>query len=183
MPLELRTSRGARLAIGAALATVLALLLSWSASPSTAEARCKKVYAKADGTPPAKLRRAVKCQINKKRTAGNLDRHTRLQKAAQRHSRKMAKKGCFSHQCSGEPPLGERVGRTGYFSGASSYAYAETIARTGRNARPYDVVRMWMNSSSHRAILMSSTYEHIGVGVSLRGGSAYWTAVVGRRGG
>ena len=32
----------------------------------------------------------------------------------------------------------------------------------------------WMNSSSHRAILMSSTYNYIGVGAALRTANNYW---------
>ena len=41
----------------------------------------------------------------------------------------------------------------------------------------------WMGSSGHRANLLSTSYEHVGVGRAASGsGALYWTQVFGRRG-
>lgn len=58
-------------------------------------------------------------------------------------------------------------------SGISYRSAAENIAYGQRD--PEDVMRAWMNSSGHRANILSANSEYIGVGVAYSGGVYYWT--------
>lgn len=166
----------------ALLALLASTLIVWSAaSPATAEAACKGAQAKSSSIPKERARKAVRCLINKKRS--NLHLQGQLTKAAQGHSAYMRRTNCFSHLCPGEAPLKTRITRTGYLSGVSSYGYGEVIAKLPEQGRPVDVVRMWMNSPSHRDILMNRSFAHIGVGLAIKRGYVYYTGVVGRRSG
>ena len=49
----------------------------------------------------------------------------------------------------------------------------ENIAYGQRD--PDEVMNAWMNSSGHRANILSTNYEYIGVGVAYRNGVYYWT--------
>ena len=90
---------------------------------------------------------------------------------------------CFSHQCPGEASTAERVRRSGYLSGADSYRFGEVIALNRDQASPREVVRQWKNSPSHRAQILSASYEHIGVGMVARKGKAYYTVTLGSKSG
>lgn len=50
---------------------------------------------------------------------------------------------------------------------------AENIAYGQRT--PEQVMALWMNSSGHRANILSSRAEYIGIGVAYRNGTYYWT--------
>jgi uncharacterized protein YkwD len=116
-------------------------------------------------------RKAVICLINKKRAQhgrGSLDRNRQLQKAAQRHTNRMAQSGCFSHQCAGEGSLDARLRSSGYLGGKSgSWAYSENIGwGKNRRATPKRIVSAWMNSPPHRANILSGNFKQLGVGVA-----------------
>lgn len=118
----------------------------------------------------AKAERAVVCLVNRKRQKKGMDRlrsNKSLTRAAGSHSKVMRSKHCFSHTCSGEPALGDRLKNAGYLPCNCSFGYGETIA-WGRksNGSPRSIVMSWMKSSSHRQILLDRRYEHIGVGVA-----------------
>lgn len=57
--------------------------------------------------------------------------------------------------------------------GISYYSAAENIAYGQRT--PEIVMNGWMNSSGHRANILSNNVEYIGVGVVYRNGIYYWT--------
>jgi uncharacterized protein YkwD len=157
-------------------------------SVPSAEARgnCSKTGVagkRSDRIPLDSARRAVRCLINDERSARNLDLRRSLTKAAQRHSRKMYKKSCFSHDCPGEPGTVDRIREAGYMNGASSWRVGEVIALNRDTATPREVVRQWKNSSGHRAQILSSGYEHLGVGVVARGSRAFYTVTLGARSG
>ncbi|MDE6780376.1 MAG: hypothetical protein K2J40_02815 [Ruminococcus sp.] len=40
---------------------------------------------------------------------------------------------------------------------------------------PEDVMNAWMNSSGHRANILSENFDYIGIGVTYRNGTYYWT--------
>lgn len=116
-------------------------------------------------------RKAILCLVNEKRQDAGLkplDRSKKLQKAAQRHNDRMVGTGCFSHQCSGEAGLDTRLGSVEYLGdGLSSWAYGENIA-WGMYDRgtPRAIVGAWMDSSGHRANILSRSFREIGVGFS-----------------
>ena len=76
--------------------------------------------------------------------------------------------GCFDHACSGEGDLGARLENVGYLGGGlSRWAYGENIAWGMRSAgTPSSIVDAWMNSSGHRANILSRDFREIGVGFS-----------------
>lgn len=151
-------------------------LLALAASPSIPAAfggsnACSSGKASPNGLRNAEARDAILCLVNRKRAnAGlrRLDRNKRLQKSAQRHTDKMTGSGCFAHECSGEGALDVRLERVDYLTGGlSRWAFGENIA-WGMEFRgtPESIVDAWMNSSGHRANILSGQFREIGVGFS-----------------
>jgi uncharacterized protein YkwD len=152
-------------------------------SPAQA-AGCPGASANAASTSAGKLRSALLCVVNRKRAASGLaplkaDR--RIQRAAGRHARDMDRHNYFAHQRAGGPDLSTRLHRAGYHGSA----YGETIAYgCGPLGSPKATLRAWMNSPPHRAIILSSTYRHGGVGVVSStpcGRGGMWVLDVGRK--
>jgi len=146
------------------LATALALAL-----PSSAAA-CEGAQADPDAVSLATIRAATFCLINEERAQrGRAELHSRsqLKDAATGHSRSMESKDYFSHVSPGGADLVDRVRRTGYLKGSSSWALGENIAwGSGTLATPAEIVQMWMDSSGHRDNILSRNFEHIGIGVA-----------------
>jgi uncharacterized protein YkwD len=130
------------------------------------------------------------CLINQARGdhgLGALRATSSLERAAAAHSRDMVRKGFFAHDSpTGSTPK-QRIDRAGYFDGASSWALGETIAwGTGGRASPGSIVRSWLRSSGHRAILLDGRYRDLGIGIALgapgASGGATFTGDFGARG-
>ena len=168
-----------------ALALALVLTATVPAEASGKRSACSRW----GDTGPAKqtrqhARRAVTCFINRARHnhgRGGLKQNERLIEAARKHSNRMANTHCFSHQCPGEPSLGTRIARTGYFRGASRWGCGENIAWQRRQrATPRKIVRGWMHSSGHRAMILSGNFRDVGVGFGrTNSGRGYYTADFG----
>jgi uncharacterized protein YkwD len=97
-----------------------------------------------------------------------------LAEVARDHSEDMALRGYFSHtNPEGERPW-DRMSRAGisFRSAGENIAYGYSSAGAVHNG--------WMNSSGHRANILSSNYTHIGVGLYDNGGTLYWTQVFAR---
>jgi uncharacterized protein YkwD len=107
--------------------------------------------------------RAIVRAVNRQRAAhglGRLDAGRRLARAADFHSWEMLAGNYFAHTSRNGGPFERRVRRFGSYR-----AVGETLAwvsRCGRGAARR-VVRMWMDSSGHRAILLSPRFRRIGV--------------------
>jgi uncharacterized protein YkwD len=110
---------------------------------------------------------AVGCLVNKARTAAGLRGFTwsrSLGRAATRHARDMARRGYFAHHRAGGPSLGRRARAAG-FRGRD---VAEAIAYgCGSLSTPASIVRAWLASPGHRAILLSGR-RRLGIGVAGR---------------
>jgi hypothetical protein len=89
-----------------------------------------------------------------------------LASAAQAHADRMVRQRILSHQLPGEPDLMERATS----AGAHYSAIAENIA-TGPN--PDAIEREWMHSPPHRANILDSKMDALGVAVARLGGSLY----------
>ncbi len=116
----------------------------------------------------ARARRvAVGCLVNKARTAAGLRGFAwsrSLGRAATRHARDMARRGYFAHRRSGGPSPARRARAAG-FRGRN---VGEAIAYgCGSLSTPASIVRSWMNSPPHRAILLSGR-SRVGIGVTGR---------------
>ena len=152
-----------------------------AASPERASAGCKHSSKPIKNIAKPNARDAIGCLFNKNRWAENLKRNAQLERAAQSHSSRMASTGCFSHQCSGEPPLRERVARTGYLSGASGWELGEVLLYARDETTSRAIVNAWMNSSTHRSTIKKPSFDHVGVGIAFQRGLVYVTADFGHR--
>ena len=161
-----------RALLALAFAISLLVLVGSPATPGAAANACgKAAKSNPDSLSTGEARDAILCLVNQQRDkAGlpNLDRDKKLQKAAQRHNEHMDGTGCFDHACSGEGDLGARLENVGYLGGGlSRWAYGENIAWGMRSeGTPSSIVDAWMNSSGHRANILSRDFREIGVGFS-----------------
>jgi uncharacterized protein YkwD len=116
----------------------------------------------------AARRAAVACLVNRARATAGLRGfrgHRSLSRAAGRHARDMARSRFFGHQRIGGPSLRTRARRAGWRSGRLGEAIAYGC---GGSAKPAAIVRAWLSSAPHRAILLSGDMSRMGVGVARR---------------
>jgi uncharacterized protein YkwD len=154
-------------------------------TPAEAHAGCSGAKAQISKASSAKLRSALLCLVNRKRSANGLSAlrlDRKLQRAAGRHARDMVKHDYFAHQRSGGPDLTARLDRVGW----NGRAWGETIAYgCGASSSPKATLRGWMNSPPHREIILSGSYRRGGLGVGAEapcgGGGATWVLDVGRK--
>ncbi len=153
-------------------------------APGAAEASCAGAKATIANASTSKLRGALMCLVNRKRSAEGLGRlrvDRKLQKAAGRHARDMVKHDYFAHQRPGGPDLTTRLNRARW----RGSHWGETIAYgCGKSSSPKATLRGWLNSPPHRAILLSSTYKRGGLGLGGEapcGDGAIWVMNVGRK--
>lgn len=93
-----------------------------------------------------------------------------VSRVARYKSQDMINKNYFSHQ---SPTYGSPFQMMENF-GIRFTAAGENIAYGQRT--PQEVMNAWMNSSGHRANILSSSYTQIGVGVAkASNGTLYWT--------
>lgn len=112
---------------------------------------------------------ALWCLINRERTSRGLRalaRSSRLEKAARRHARDMRRRGYFSHRSPAGRDAVDRVDRyTSYLEDTRSWQVGETLGKCGAHtATARSVVRAMLASPSHREVLLTARYRHIGVG-------------------
>jgi uncharacterized protein YkwD len=123
------------------------------------------VITTADAKPRVDNReRAIVRAINRQRAKhglSNLKSSHRLARAADFHSWEMLDADYFAHESRDGGSFADRVRRY-----ANHRAIGETLAMLGGCGRKAarKVVRMWMNSPGHRAILLSSSYRKVGLG-------------------
>jgi uncharacterized protein YkwD len=150
----------------AALTILLATGLA--AAPAADAARCRG-GALAPASAPRAAQAAVVCEINRERRARGLrpvGAHPRLTGMARRYARSMVRMGFFSHTSPGGVTLLERVRAAGY--GGRRIAAGEALAwAQGRLATPHAIVRAWLHSPPHRAVLLGRAYRDVGIGVAL----------------
>jgi uncharacterized protein YkwD len=90
-----------------------------------------------------------------------------LQTAAQKHAEDMKSRNYFDHvNPDGQTPT-ERIRAAGYPMDGTWYT-GENIAKGQTTAE--QVMRDWMNSSGHRANILSKNFKEIGIGFT----SNYW---------
>ena len=103
---------------------------------------------------------------------GSLTLDSQLSKLARMKAEDMAKNGYFSHT---SPTYGSAFDMMKKY-GVSYRTAGENIAKGQKT--PEAVMNGWMNSSGHRANILSSAYTHIGVGYAKDSkGNTYWVQV------
>jgi uncharacterized protein YkwD len=164
----------------------IATLVPASLAPDDAQARsCAGAKASISTAAPSKLRSALLCLVNRKRSAEGLNAlrlDRKLQRAAGRHARDMVRHDYFAHQRPGGPDLTTRLERVNWHG----TSWGETIAYgCGSSSSPRATLRNWLDSPPHRAVILSGTYERGGLGLGAEApcGSdgAIWVLDVGRK--
>lgn len=120
--------------------------------------------------------RSVIHRVNAVRAAHGLPRLAfggKLSRAADRHSRRLLRSRVLTHQAPGEAPLASRLARA-----ARVHPIGEVVYFTARGARSADIVRAWMDSPGHRAVLLSRDFGRAGVGIRTGRGGLYVTVDV-----
>jgi uncharacterized protein YkwD len=117
---------------------------------------------------PALVRDALLCEIARvrsRRDAGRLRPDAALDLAAGRHATDMLERRYFSHTSPGGGDLGDRARRAGYARRTCSWRVGEILAWgvEGRSTAAATVTA-WLDSPSHRHILVSRRYSELGVG-------------------
>src|SRR5918995_433524 len=118
-----------------ALTALALLVLAAGARPPSLAPPAPGQCGNADAGPREITRKqardAVVCLVNRARSVrgrGRLDGKSSLRRAAGRHSRRMAKRDCFSHRCPGEADLVDRIFGTKYLPCSCAWGIAENIA-------------------------------------------------------
>ena len=132
--------------------------------------------------------------VNKQRAKHHLARlwvNTKLVNSARAHSTEMGEKKYFSH----DSPTGEkwsaRIVRHGYTKTGFSYwkAGENIYYGSGLYSSPIAVVKAWMASKAHRAVILTKVFRNIGIGAvktdtgydSCEGTVWFFTLDLGRR--
>lgn len=104
-----------------------------------------------------------------------LNRVVELDRSAQLHNDYMVRSQRLTHDEPGGRSIGYRVREQGY-----NWNYVgENIAYGQRT--PEEVMDSWMNSSGHRANILSPNFKDVGFGVTKSGNTWWWTVNFGRR--
>lgn len=109
-----------------------------------------------------------------------------LTRAARVHARDMARRNRLTHRSANRGSTSSRLRHYGYTSSGYRYwSIGENIAwaRSGTlDATPAAIVAAWMNSYSHRKVILLAVFRDVGVGVAKSdGGRRYFTLDMGRR--
>jgi uncharacterized protein YkwD len=130
---------------------------------------------------PSSIENEVALLVNQERAEAGLyplNPDNSLFIAAQDHSADMAQQNYFSHNSLDGRLFSQRISNAGY----TWNACGENIAAGYSTAQ--SVVNAWMNSSGHRANILSSLYCDLGVGYAFNTNSDYkyyWTQDFGRK--
>jgi uncharacterized protein YkwD len=120
-------------------------------------------------------------QFRSKNGLAPLTLNSKLNDAAQTHSRNMATLDFFGHEGKDGSSAGDRVSKAGY----DWRTVAENIAAGQKT--PKEVVDAWINSPGHRENILNPTVKEIGVGYFFLANdtgttnyNSYWTQKFGR---
>jgi len=128
------------------------------------------------------IEQSIAYQLNQHRSGNGLASLTlasELTQAARRHALDMAENDFTGHTGSDGSSAGERMQDAGY-----DWVVWGEIIGWGFGGSAESMVNWWMNSPTHRTIILSSQFEDFGVGYMYRADSDwghYWTVVFGTR--
>lgn len=133
----------------------------------------KQTQPTAQATSVSEFEKQVATLVNQERKKAGLSPlqlDTKLSDVARTKSKDMMTKGYFDHQ---SPTYGSPFDMMKQF-GITYRAAGENIAKGQQT--PEEVMNSWMNSSGHRANILSANFTAIGVGfVKGSDGTTYWT--------
>jgi uncharacterized protein YkwD len=140
-------------------------------------------------TTPTLVERRVVALINAERAERGLAKlafRTSLIRAARSHTREMAARSILTHVSANGWTPAPRTRYFGYSAASCTYwTVGENIAcgQAGTSyAQPAAIVALWMQSPSHREVLLTARLRDIGVGIVVGvDGMRYFTVDLGRR--
>ena len=162
------TKRTTLLIVAVLLACWMAISVATASPASAASARAAVSARQAAAL--QKNARILIALINKARMRRGLAalrvQHN-LAKAAHLHSRQMVAHNFFSHSSPNGQDYGTRIARCGYSrSGYKVWRVGEVLAwGKGVYGVPQIVLRRWMSSSVHRAVILDRKWREVGVGL------------------
>jgi uncharacterized protein YkwD len=148
------------LAVAVQVASILITGKTTTVSHDSGAAHCS--------TEPTPL--AIKCEVNairRQNGLGSLHTNLRLRAAAQRHADAMVKAHFFSHTGKNGSTPQARVAASGYLKSARSWVVGENIGYgAGNQGTPQAIVKAWMASPPHRAIILGTAWTDGGAGIA-----------------
>jgi len=159
--------------------TILLAALTLLLAPAVAQAAAT----------PTLTEKQVVSLINKERAKRGLAPvrfQANLIVAARGHAREMARRNVLTHTSANGDSVARRLIRYRYTRyGYRYWSVGENISRartTSLYATPSGAVYQWMRSSSHRAVILKSSFRNVGVGIAKSSsGVRYYTLDMGRR--
>jgi uncharacterized protein YkwD len=149
-----------------ALAAAAVLVLA----PAARADSCALANASRSSHSALSIARATVCEINRQRASHGLRAVTvrsRIARAAQRMASDMARRNYFAHVTPGGATLSDRLRQSGYLRTHRAWTVGEALGwGTLSDGTPAGMVRAWLNSPEHRAILLSPQFRDVGVGVA-----------------
>jgi uncharacterized protein YkwD len=150
---------------------IAVIVASWTlllAPASPAAAACPGASLGLGQQSTEQAQSAITCLIKKQRKRHHvraIRSHPQLTYAAVTHSSQMASGNFFGHAGPDGTPQ-SRAAATGYMAGAHAWGVGENIGwGIGRNGSPRVIVRAWMRSAAHRAVMLDGRFRQVGVGV------------------
>ncbi len=109
---------------------------------------------------------ALECVLNEERAnraRPRLRPQGQLRRAAERHVRDMVRRRYFSHTTPEGLTFDERLAA---YTREFAWKVGETLAWGSRSkATPEAIVRAWLESPSHRRVVLDADYRDVGIGV------------------
>jgi len=145
-------------------------------------------------TPLNRYEKRLLTLVNKQRAKHGLPQvrtHSRLLSAARSHSAEMGEKKYFSHSSASGRSWSSRIISHGYKrTGYRYWKAGENIYYgSGLYSSPTAVIKAWMASKPHRAVILTRAFRNIGIGAvktttgygSYKGTVWFFTLDLGRR--
>jgi uncharacterized protein YkwD len=154
---------------GAWTAAAVAVLVSIAASPASARTDRgleRAPAAKRAAASLSALEAQVLADVNatrRQRGLRPLRFSTALSRAADSHSRDMARRGYFSHTSPDGSAFWRRVQRFYPSAGYRSWAVGENLVWASPELTAASALSMWMGSPPHRANLLSRQWREVGL--------------------
>ena len=151
------------------LAAAAAVMIALAAPSAVAQAAACPSAAQPVGTAPAAtVEAAVACLVNGERSERGLvavERAGALEAAARRHAADMVARRYFAHVSPTGGTVDKRARRAGYLT-APCWVVGEDLGWAPPDAATAQaVVDAWMDSPSHRAVILDPSFRDIGIGL------------------
>src|SRR3954471_14177547 len=169
---RVRTPSRARRAVPLLIiaAAMAALAVAFAASPVRAQApaACPSASDRLGAAPSATVEAAVSCLVNAERAERGLAAVApagALEVSAQRHAADMVARRYFAHVSPSGGTVDKRARRAGYLTGPCWILGEDLGWAPPSVASAQAVVDAWMESPSHRAVILDPRFREIGIGV------------------